>query len=243
MGPGFVHPGNAYTGPSSVTSVALQWGPGLYTREIRPPRRFLVGYRASMGPGFVHPGNFGSSSQPGFSCCFNGARVCTPGKCFLMGGQASARPASMGPGFVHPGNWIVELDTMGPDGLQWGPGLYTREIGAGSPGCGPISPLQWGPGLYTREIRHPAGEACGALASMGPGFVHPGNPGRPILVLTGRMLQWGPGLYTREIGTGLPRRGRGSSLQWGPGLYTREIAGLRRQLGYALPGAIASAGG
>ena len=271
MGPGFVHPGNRQKRARISRLEGLQWGPGLYTREIfgratsaagcscfngarvctpgkSPPLgRSLARLQASMGPGFVHPGNAGgarrsarrraASMGPGFvhpgnpsratppprpaalqwgpglytremcrGCSsastasgFNGARVCTPGKCPLWTAAPAAQRASMGPGFVHPGNPSCQPRSHRPRlGLQWGPGLYTREMAAGcrSPPplrrfngarvCTPgksaaafgrvwLAALQWGPGLYTREIRTPARGCVKRNASMGPGFVHPGN--------------------------------------------------------------------
>ena len=110
MGPGFVHPGNRQRD------------------DLR-----VVAPRASMGPGFVHPGNAAEAAiAERAGACFNGARVCTPGKyrsrhrrtrgqAFRFNGarvctpgkSAEARPdlasrgASMGPGFVHPGNYTT----------------------------------------------------------------------------------------------------------------------------------------
>ena len=86
MGPGFVHPGNVHAPRQLVRWVhQLQWGPGLYTREMHgapEPADRGCGV-ASMGPGFVHPGNFVDIT-----------------------GLGSVDPASMGPGFVHPGNGL-----------------------------------------------------------------------------------------------------------------------------------------
>ena len=176
MGPGFVHPGNPSRATPPPRPAALQWGPGLYTREMCR-------------------GCSSASTASGF----NGARVCTPGKCPLWTAAPAAQRASMGPGFVHPGNPSCQPRSHRPRlGLQWGPGLYTREMAAGcrSPPplrrfngarvCTPgksaaafgrvwLAALQWGPGLYTREIRTPARGCVKRNASMGPGFVHPGN--------------------------------------------------------------------
>ena len=176
---------------------------------------------------------------------FNGARVCTPGKYRRRVWVSQDLRASMGPGFVHPGNAAAR-------------GVLVHEVLA-SMGPGFVHP-------GNDELRRE--KVAKLAASMGPGFVHPGNLGpapaqtiksrfngarvctpgkwpgahlRPRAPLGG--LQWGPGLYTREMRNGVPLGVPPIPLQWGPGLYTREIAGLRRQLGYALPGAIASAGG
>ena len=84
----------------------------------------------------------------------------------------------MGPGFVHPGNCAKpgRSKTATAAALQWGPGLYTREIWPRRRSQSAPEPLQWGPGLYTREITE--------LAQYVAQLVE---------------LQWGPGLYTREM--------------------------------------------
>ena len=207
MGPGFVHPGNGCCHASRPRTGALQWGPGLYTREIgadrpgvrrsagfngarvctpgkcaRPAPAGALGAPASMGPGFVHPGNArcARTRRPGLWGRFNGARVCTPGKFRRHHRARVGRPRFNGARVCTPGKWIgTGGGASVPAPLQWGPGLYTREIGTRRDVIRPRRRLQWGPGLYTREIElHLAGVAPHRSASMGPGFVHPGNTGR-----------------------------------------------------------------
>ena len=105
MGPGFVHPGNLPRPGRGRWRSTLQWGPGLYTREM-----------SATSPGAIPTPRF------------NGARVCTPGKFGGTWSGETQRRASMGPGFVHPGNRDLIRGAAGVIGLQWGPGLYTREI-------------------------------------------------------------------------------------------------------------------
>ena len=130
MGPGFVHPGNSvehgplkqcyksFNGARVCTPGKSGAGPNL-----SPIRRI-----ASMGPGFVHPGNPHGPRAARPHHRFNGARVCTPGKYARFERYSDIQGASMGPGFVHPGNLrrVARMHRIAP--LQWGPGLYTREI-------------------------------------------------------------------------------------------------------------------
>ena len=229
MGPGFVHPGNRPARAVIRTRSELQWGPGLYTREIQPPTHHHTprGKGLQWGPGLYTREIAASSPKIAWSRCFNGARVCTPGKCENRNtNSATARLRFNGARVCTPGKWKPEHHHRNRRlGLQWGPGLYTREMralvqrfgaaisasmgpGFVHPGNGPefplpapISALQWGPGLYTREIAESA-KVFGATVE----------------------LQWGPGLYTREINTGGSSRSTTAALQWGPGLYTREIS-------------------
>ena len=82
----------------------------------------------------------------------------------------------MGPGFVHPGNTGNGFALAGLSALQWGPGLYTREMGA------PGRPLWGAPGFNGARVCTPGKYEIGAQ-----------------LVERPDLLQWGPGLYTREI--------------------------------------------
>ena len=154
--------------------------PGKFPSDLG---RHLETAVASMGPGFVHPGN-DRTTRP--RRCrpygFNGARVCTPGKSVAPATATHRKHASMGPGFVHPGNYSGSRTGSLRSRLQWGPGLYTREIGGTRRPFTHLGWLQWGPGLYTREINHPT-----------------------TLVRVTHPLQWGPGLYTREM---RPKRAR-----------------------------------
>ena len=198
MGPGFVHPGNRQKRARISRLEGLQWGPGLYTREITPP-----------------PGRPTAESSG-----FNGARVCTPGK-FRRGARAAgAAAASMGPGFVHPGNHrrqppqlCARLASMGPGfvhpgnrhlnhrarhrrgALQWGPGLYTREMRKDPllHRCGHASfngARVCTPGKSARDRGGPAVET---VASMGPGFVHPGNTSVALTNVPFLRASMGPG--------------------------------------------------
>ena len=157
MGPGFVHPGNPGCGVELETLA-----------------------RASMGPGFVHPGNPPTGRRCGTrgSAGFNGARVCTPGK-------------SHAPRHPQPAQWSfngARVCTAGKCGQ-----LVTIST-AGS------DELQWGPGLYTREIRCRAERRRGSPSFNGARVCTPGKLGAMrIDEVRERELQWGPGLYTREI--------------------------------------------
>jgi len=180
MGPGFVHPGN----------------------QIGPDRRDRIG-RASMGPGFVHPGNPDprSSDPEQVASGFNGARVCTPGKCGWTTPTCGNGRGFNGARVCTPGKYLPLQRAARTDSRFNGARVCTPgKCPSRTAGPSSARELQWGPGLYTREIVTTFGRSASPpLASMGPGFVHPGNLLEAHLPGPVRQLQWGPGLYTREM--------------------------------------------
>ena len=126
MGPGFVHPGNFGGARELLVLLPLQWGPGLYTREIIDGNhRSSVPAWLQWGPG-LYTREIGTSTivRATVAARFNGARVCTPGKSARdRGGPAVETVASMGPGFVHPGNTSVALTNVPFLRASMGPGF------------------------------------------------------------------------------------------------------------------------
>ena len=213
MGPGFVHPGNRIEGCRDAFSSLRFNGARVCTPGKSPPRsrRPRCKSTASMGPGFVHPGNRDSLRSRGQrSEASMGPGFVHPGNPASGTARRYEGDASMGPGFVHPGNCRsgrlsrqVHLASMGPGFVHPGNSCIYR-------GRAPDRTLQWGPGLYTREISSSrAGSLPASFASMGPGFVHPGNvPGlvRLAITLTASM---GPGF----VHPGNSRAGRPVSMR------------------------------
>ncbi len=100
------YPGKGVLSPDEAASMtALQWGPGLVSRE-RSQTRCARGCR----------------------CSFNGARDWYPGKGERpVGGVVGRVGASMGPGIGIPGKDLDAAREWVEMWLQWGPGLVSRE--------------------------------------------------------------------------------------------------------------------
>jgi len=135
----------------------------------------------------------------------------------------------MGPGIDLPG----KLSQARPGdaiclGLQWGPGLISRERIVEVTGDKSLFDPSMGPGIDLPGKRVRRGGALRGLLrpSMGPGIDLPGKASRSTPSISPTALQWGPGLISRERLTSMQQVRLTLHLQWGPGLISRE----RREL-------------
>ena len=201
-------------------SCPLQWGPGLYTREIAAVERAdRWAGRCFNGARVCTPGKYDPRLVLGsVRASFNGARVCTPGKFPWRRVLAGRHAGFNGARVCTPGKCPTTLPKLPrPRGRFNGARVCTPgKCDAAGAQLHKVAVLQWGPGLYTREIGSPRGRPPPWAASMGPGFVHPGNTELRAPLELHYPLQWGPGLYTREIVAKLSESERGDA-SMGPG--------------------------
>ena len=173
MGPGSFDPGSPETSPIWYICVALQWGRGLSTPEVRGCRQ----------KGRHREG-------------FNGAGVFRPRKCGCGSNELSHRRASMGPGSFDPGSQQLVDEKSKAIDASMGPGSFDPGSRCRVCRCAYGCDASMGPGSFDPGSHATPGAQVGAdLASMGPGSFDPGSEAtirKPIRKTTASM---GPGSF------------------------------------------------
>ncbi len=124
----------------------------------------------------------------------------------------------MGPRWLHRGNTVIrEQSTITITGLQWGRGGYTAEIKSFAAALQDAFPLQWGRGGYTAEIQLIAVlDRFWREASMGPRWLHRGNPRQTLRSALAGTASMGPRWLHRGNRHNRPSTFRDDNASMGP---------------------------
>ena len=131
MGPGSFDPGSRRAHQHRIGANPASMGPGSFDPgSVRRFRALRPGGLASMGPGSFDPGSLSAWRRPSYpDTASMGPGSFDPGSQSGSSIRVISWSASMGPGSFDPGSRRSRFSKARTDGLQWGRGLSTPEVG------------------------------------------------------------------------------------------------------------------